>query len=117
MVPNDPNILLFRADGKAAPRGRDANGPGAGEGKAQRAFATGFIVLPVAFYQQIFCSTLRWASRYMKAPRAMRCAKGVSDDDDDDASLCRASRVRGRCRQAMTAVRAGSRNGSRFAHK
>ncbi|KAM9638238.1 uncharacterized protein ACIBXB_013440 [Morphnus guianensis] len=99
LVPNDPNILLFRADHKAAPRGRDANGPGAGEGKAQRAFATGFIVSPVAFYQQIFCNTLRWASGYEKVPGAMRCAKGASDDDDDDASLHRASGVRGRCRR------------------
>ena len=103
LVPNDSNILLFEADHKAALGGRDANGPGAGEGKVQRAFAKGFIVLPVAFYQQILCDTLRWASGHVKVPRAMRCAKGASDDDDD-ASLHRASGVRGRSWQVTAAA-------------
>lgn len=47
MVPNDSTILLFGAECKAAVEGRDANGPGTGEGKVQRAFGKGFIVFPV----------------------------------------------------------------------
>lgn len=118
MVPNDSNTLLFGVDRKAAVGGRDANGPGAGEGKAQRTFAKGFIVSPVAFYQQILCNTLGWASGRVKVPQATHCAKGASDDDDANVSLRRASGVRGRGRQATAAARAGARaggrNGSRF---
>lgn len=73
LVPNDSNILLFGADRKAAIGGRDANGPGAGEGKAERALAKGFIVLPAAFYQQILCNTLRWAC---ESPSSHALCKG-----------------------------------------
>ena len=47
LIPNDPSVLLFGADHKATVGGRDANGPDTGEGKAQRAFAKGFLVSPV----------------------------------------------------------------------
>lgn len=75
LLPIDSNILLFRADHKAAAGGRDANAPGVGEGEAQRAFAKGFIVLPVAFYQQILCNRLSWASE-CESPSSHLFCKG-----------------------------------------